>query len=504
MPDHDASEYDRVFYPGNAFYYTHPNRMATYGALLGMTPAPVADCRVLELGCGAGANLIPMAHQWPESHFVGIDLSAAAIAQAQANVAALDISNIDLRQLDIMDVGADFGQFDYIIAHGVFSWVPPAVRRHMMTIFKQNLAPQGIVYVSYNAQPISFLRDLARGMMTFHVRGTEDAQERIQQSRVMMNFAAQASDPTTVYGVVLRDQLNRVERMSDEVLYHDDLNPFSTPFYLHEVDAQARAAGLQYLGEATQLHTDTQHYPPHVRDVIERISLDDIVTREQYQDFIDGNGFRRTLLCHADVALKRDIDPKAIRRYHLMAVEAPDAATDAPAATAVKPFETQHAGAEAALEHLRKHWPRPIGFAELEGELAGEPQDDMLERELFRAFCEGALDMQLHAAPVAPTVSERPLASLLARRQAAAKAASVTSMHHRQVKLQDETARHFVILLDGTRTHDEIAADLEAIVAALPQAAPADGEAPRPRAPIALAGVRRHLDLLARLGLLVG
>lgn len=503
MPDNVASEYDRVFYAGNAFYYTHPNRLATFGSLLGMQPAPVADCRVLELGCGAGANLIPMAYQWPHSRFVGIDLSAAAIAQAETNVAALGLTNVELRQLDIMEIGPDFGQFDFIIAHGVYSWVPPAVRRHMMTVFKQNLAPQGIVYVSYNALPISFMRDLARSMVMFHVRGIEDAQERIRQSRVMMNFLAQASDPTTVYGAVVRDQHFRIQGMSDEVLYHDDLNPFSTPFYLYQVDHEARAAGLQYLGEATQLHTDTQKYPAHVREVIERIPADDVVTREQYQDFIDGNGFRRTLLCHAEVALRRDIDPLSIRNYRLIGVETPDApkGTDKEAPKTAKPqFESQHAGVNAALHHLHAHWPQAFSFAELDG----GTNDDMLARELYRAFCSGDIDLQLHAPPGTATLSQRPLASLLARRQAAAGASSVTSMHHRQVNLQDPTARQLLILLDGTRTLDDVARDLQEFADARPVAPPTEEEVvPAPLA-ITAASVKRHVELLGRLGLLIG
>jgi len=72
--------YDEVPYPGLPLPQTHPSQLATLGFLHGLEPAPVERCRVLELGCGDGGNLIPMALDLPESEFVGIDLSAPAIA----------------------------------------------------------------------------------------------------------------------------------------------------------------------------------------------------------------------------------------------------------------------------------------------------------------------------------------------------------------------------------------------------------------------------------------
>ena len=75
--------YDELPYPGSAFAQTHPDRLATLATLFGMTPAPVERCRVLELGCGDGGNLIPMAFALPESRFTGVDLATTAIARGQ-------------------------------------------------------------------------------------------------------------------------------------------------------------------------------------------------------------------------------------------------------------------------------------------------------------------------------------------------------------------------------------------------------------------------------------
>jgi SAM-dependent methyltransferase len=169
-PNTGPTPYDEVYYPGHVYGLTHPNHLATIAAVYGMQSAPVERCRVLELGCGVGGNLLPMAFQYPSSEFVGVDLSGVTIERGQRNIATLGLSNIKLLHCDIMNVDAGFGEFDYILAHGVYSWVPPAVREKMMMIFKQNLAPRGVCYVSYNAHPFSHLRDMVRDMMRYHTR----------------------------------------------------------------------------------------------------------------------------------------------------------------------------------------------------------------------------------------------------------------------------------------------------------------------------------------------
>ena len=78
--NHVLNPYDEVPYPNYAYSYTHPDTLATLATLLGLTPAPVDDCRVLELGCAGGGNLIPMAQVLPDSHFVGLDYSGQQIA----------------------------------------------------------------------------------------------------------------------------------------------------------------------------------------------------------------------------------------------------------------------------------------------------------------------------------------------------------------------------------------------------------------------------------------
>ena len=170
MSFEQLTPYDVIYYPGHSFPETHPDRLATMASYYGLESAPIDRCRVLELGCGVGGNLIPIACLYPESEFIGVDLSAHAIERGQANVAALGLTNIALHNRNIMEMASDGRPFDYIIAHGVYSWVPPAVREKMLALYGECLAPNGVAYVSYNAHPGSHLRDMVRDMMLFHIR----------------------------------------------------------------------------------------------------------------------------------------------------------------------------------------------------------------------------------------------------------------------------------------------------------------------------------------------
>src|SRR6478672_5835319 len=146
-----VSVYDEVLYPSAVFPQTHPNRLATVAFLRGMNPAPIHHCRVLELGCGVGSNLTAMAFHLPESDFVGLDLARRPIASGQAFALKLGLQNIELHSMNVRDATLErFGRFDFIIAHGLYSWVPELVRERILAICREMLNPHGVAYISYN------------------------------------------------------------------------------------------------------------------------------------------------------------------------------------------------------------------------------------------------------------------------------------------------------------------------------------------------------------------
>src|SRR5260370_22014321 len=113
------------------------------GTLRGMFPASVDCCRVLELACGAGNNLITMAFNLPNSEFIGLDLAQRPIASGQALVDGLGLENVHLQQFDVSEISRErFRQFHYIVAHGLYSWVPEPVRDRILATCPELLTPQ--------------------------------------------------------------------------------------------------------------------------------------------------------------------------------------------------------------------------------------------------------------------------------------------------------------------------------------------------------------------------
>lgn len=492
MTNQGATAYDVISYPGHPFGETHPDHLATLGSLFGMSPAPLDACRVLELGCGDGANLIPIAFQWPDSEFVGLDLSEQAVAKGNAFIARAGLKNIVLRACDIMEVSAQLGTFDYIISHGVYSWVPAPVRTKILSILRDNLSAQGIGYISYNCYPGCHSRDIAREMMHYHVRGVTDPQQRVAQSRAVLKLVAETSAEDSIYGFELRNQLNRIQDIDDQVLYHDDLSDIATPFYLHEVAEDAARHGLQYIADAAFSLSRFERLPAPARERLASIPVQDAVTREQYADFIEGRAFRESLFCHDNIELQRDIDPRCITGCHLGTSAKPQDGTIDPAASGTVTFKTEngstlttdHRLSKAVVLVLGGVWPQTLSFADALDRalsLLGSEADrvranldqevDALVGLLFRAFAAGQFELHLYPTRLTTTIAERPQASLLARRQAET-ALVVTNLRHRSVSMRDETVRRFLMLVDGTRTLDELVSDLNAAIATKDEGTP--------------------------------
>jgi len=195
MPDSPPSRdttYDDIPYESHPFAQSHPHRLFAIGTLFGLKPTPVQKCRVLELGCASGGNLIPMADYLPESQFVGVDTSARQIQDGIDTVQQLGLENVILKHASILDVDAAYGMFDYIICHGVFSWVPETVRLKILEICGTLLTPHGIAYVSYNTYPGWHMRGMIRDMMRYHAARFDAPKDRIQQSRALLRFLSLA------------------------------------------------------------------------------------------------------------------------------------------------------------------------------------------------------------------------------------------------------------------------------------------------------------------------
>ena len=477
-----VNSYDAVLYRGYPFPQTHPARLATIAHLFGMNPAPIDSCRVLELGCGDGANLIPMAVHLPEGEFVGIDSAARPIANGAALIGELGLKNIVLHERNLLGVSADFGQFDYIIAHGLYSWVPQPVRDKILSICKINLARQGVAFISYNTYPGGHMRQMIRQMMLIHVCNLNDAQERIDQARALLHFLAESQPTADAYANFVKKELEFVQSRADEAIYHDDLAEINSPVYFGQFVEHAVAHGLQYLSEAYLSQAATTDLPVTVSTALKQGALSR-VAQEQYLDFVTCRKFRQTLLCHKEYALDLSPKPERLRNLHVASSARP--LSDHPEILApggIEKFRVTNGGvisidfplAKAALLHLSKIWPASERFDRLVAqsrEILGEEkiQDEnrrdeeiaKLSEFLLAGYGSDMVELSLQLPHYVTTVSERPMASALARLQAS-QCGYLTSPRHTMIDIKDSLARRLVMSLDGTREHATLLRELNA------------------------------------------
>lgn len=451
--------YDQVLYPGFPLAQTHPDRLATIAGLLGMAAAPPDSCRVLELGCGDGGNVIPMALRLPKSRFTGIDLAEQAITRGRAVIQALGLENISLRQMDLIEAGADLGEFDYIVAHGVYSWIPAEVRGALMRICQAHLAPCGVAYVSYNTYPGFHRREMFREMMIYHVRDVQDPASRYQQAAQLVETLAACKLESELARILFDEELRHLSQTAPWVVYHDDLADRNRAFYFHEVAAEARRHQLQYLAEADFFEMQTETYSQPVREAIGRFAGTDVVAKEQYLDFIKGRRFRQTLLCREEVALDRTPRPERISELSV-ASEARPASNQPDMREGVAEMflgprgavlETDSAAVKVALCRLAEAWPQSIQFSDL-----GTAEDAArLAEILFQGYRVGLLELHTLPPRFVPHAGEYPVASPLARLQVQ-QGAVVTTLRHTLIELDDATDRRLLQLLDGTRNREAL------------------------------------------------
>jgi methyltransferase-like protein/SAM-dependent methyltransferase len=403
---------------------------------------------VLELGCGDGGNLIPLALTLPGAELVGIDLAAEPVARGTALAAELGAANVTLLQGDLAALPGDLGRFDYVIAHGVYSWVPPAARDGLMAACGTLLNEHGVAYVSYNAYPGSYLRDAARDMLRFHVAGVTDPARRMEQADALMRLIVRAGR-TSPHARALAEHLHTLLSRPRWVLFHDELADVNTPVYFHEFVAHAARHGLQFLAESNLADSQLVGLPEDVAAELARLP-DDAVVREQYIDFVGNRLFRQTLLCRAEAPVRRALRAADLRGLWVAAdvrtgadPAAPGTARfDLPAAPGV---ETDDPQLKAALARLGAAWPRCVRFDDLAGDA---PQ--RLGEALLGAHAERIVDFHVEPPPAAPA-GERPVASVLARHQVAAGAELVTNLRHTPVHLPDAPSRELLAQLDGSR-----------------------------------------------------
>jgi SAM-dependent methyltransferase len=434
-----------------------------------------------------------MALALPESTFVGIEVALMATARGQGLVDALGLKNVTLVSQSFESWWPEPESFDYVIAHGVYSWVAQDERDRLLAICRAALSQDGVAYVSYNALPGGHVRQAMRDMLLFHTADlAPELQMKVPQARALLQFLREGA-PENEQGALMRREAERMLAQSDASLLHDQLAPFNDPVYFYEFAAHAARHALQYLAEADFF--EMQIGAASEQTVRALMGVENVVRREQYLDFLKGRMFRQTLLCRAEVPIDRTPHPEVIERLAVSTQAEPQGEPGADGAQAFagptgSMLTTDHPLVIDALKRAASAWPAALWVRDLLGPDATPEDRRALCDALLRSYAANLVALHVHPPRPASTPGDAPQATALARHQARA-GETVTNLRHASVRIEDDLGRRLVTLLDGSRDRAALAAELRTYLLDQGRPVPED----------LAASLERSLQGLARLAL---
>lgn len=473
-----GGHFNELPYDSYPFADTQPANLAAIATLYGLTPPAVATARVLELGCASGGNIIPLAARFPAARFTGLDLSPRHVELAAARIATLGLDNIDVRQGDLAEPGMIEGDYDYILCHGVFSWVSPAAQDAILRICSDNLAPQGIAYVSYNVLPGWQLRRIVRDIFQFDDDAGRSIPDRVARGRWLLEQLAKGSNRKSPYGQLLRQETAQLSAQSDSYIMGEFLVDENSPCYFHEFAARARAAGLEFLSETNLPSSIPEHVNPHLDHLLRAMSGPDVLMFEQYFDFLQGRQFRQTLFVKAanTASIQRKPDRRRLANLHFSSRLRLDATAGNGRDMTLKDpngvkITTNDPAVAKAFDFLGRSWPDTCSLRDLIGVLDtvdGLARNDLMTRlldALLRIVLTGLGSISAVPLKLGRADDDRPEVWTVARAEHRDGQPWITTLRHHPVRL-DTLGGVLLSLVDGTRDAAALARQVTALMAA--------------------------------------
>lgn len=483
QPPNDEFSYDVIAYPSQIIPQTHPDRLAAVAKLYGLNPAPPDKCRVLELGCGTGTNLNWFAYHLPESEFVGVDLAQNHIVEAKEDAEELGLQNVEFYQQDVMEIDVNtYGKFDYIIAHGLFSWVPDFVREKVLSLYDELMNPNGVGFISYNVFPGCHRRRIVRNAMRFHTRSIENPIEKVENGVGFIEFVIENNEHIPVYQGILKHEYEGFAKRPLQNIYHDDFAEINQPFYFTEFIAEAEKHNLQFLSESDYLPTKRNHLAKDVAETIKGFSQN-LIEYEQYSDFLECRRFRQTLLCKKGANLEKDVKTSAIKEFYVSSELKPTSPQIDLNPNVYKEFISKkgdkvginHNLTKIFLSSLVNAGSHPVKFDELIENAFGilssqgivyEDLDKEIEVTtslLLQLYSPSAIGFHTMPSPALPFVSEKPIASQFAVWHSKQNELAA-NFYGIGLTVRDIFTRSLLNLLDGKRTREDLLSELTKII----------------------------------------
>jgi SAM-dependent methyltransferase len=451
--------YDEVAYPTPIVPEMNPSRIRAAGILHGFTFPTVASSAVLEIGCGDGYNLLGIAAASPAAHHVGFDLSPLAIARGQTVLTAAALANAELVQGDILTWSRPQQTFDYILCHGVHSWVPPHVQDALLALIAAQLSPGGVAYVSHDALPAASAKLEIKKFLQLVIPAGASPSEKIARARQALPELARHQRPQSRLKAQLDSLIAELPLFEDGYFFHDWLSEAYHPVSMQTLASKAATCGLQPIAEAAAL------------DLFEPVASAGLASfaasvgqgyagKAYLGDILSGaRMFRRTILARTDAPPPSTADFSEISVTLRATVErdpsgviyrGPDNAL----------FRPSTAAERHILQILADAAPAEVPYVDL---LQHVPDPQVLQRVLTQICAIPVAAAYASEPSYCATPGERPLASPLTREMLSKLDFAATLRLNRLASRQGAT-QMFLGLCDGTRTRAMLAADMSRLL----------------------------------------
>lgn len=458
-----ALKYDLLPYQSKPFAQSQPSRLGAIAQLFGLDVAPLATARVLELGCASGGNIIPLAILYPKASFIGVDLARTQVAAGRSRIARLGLNNVEIRCQSFTEIGEELGSFDYIICHGVYSWVPAAVQDAIFKIIRARLSPLGVACVSYNVLPGWRMLQPLRDAFLLEVPDHIDSLGRVAKARELLTFLSMGTPNIGPYGDMLRIWAERMSTLPDDYLAHEFLEEMNSPSTVRDFAANALRNGLGFLAECELASMILENYGADLAQQVRARSGNDLIESEQYLDLLTGRTFRQTLLIANErmATVNRTLGPDSIERRHFLTQPGMHFGRDGDkylvTDAAGRTLSTDSSAVAEGVARLVERFPSSSSLDDCAEAIpdASEADRQLLFDALYRMTLAGIVT--LSSEPIhAGVAGEHPKAIALARTDAADGSQSTTNVRHETIALDPATSA-ILPAMDGTLDHNALA-----------------------------------------------
>jgi len=462
MTTYDENPYPSFFHPS-----TNPARIGAVVKAMGLVPPPTANARILDVGCGDGLNAMTIGMAFPGASVEAFDLSTVQIARGLALCEGAGIRNVTLSACGLSDFPDHGSRYDYIIAHGLYSWISEPVAGDLLALIRERLAPGGIAILSHDTPPLGAMKASLIEFLRAYTDGITEPKQRLREARIGLAKLMQAQAAESPYLNFLQ-MIQSIYGWSDDAFVsHDLLSEDYRCVSPEQLQHECATVGLMLLGDCQMSSVFEDAANPLWRDVVEQMGPS-AVKRAIAADHLGGRMFRTSIIAHSDHPPAIDRQGSRLSGLYFSSNAGADIETDTESGTQRVTYTGENRSKLTAhepviiqiIEALRDAFPSELTLDEVAAHL--DIPINLVEAGLKRALVASVVTAFSEPLSKVSRAPERPKISELSRHLALLDYEDIPTRRLEIATLSDEGARWLVSKMDGFHTAQDLCAMMSA------------------------------------------